>query len=352
MLQGLRSSLRLSLNYRRGADGAAKAPPRCAPVAARGVAVLGGDTSYLRRVVALSDGAHVVAAGDLNQLLVFAANGDRLAELPHPAGHRAHYDDFVRGLADLGGGIFVSANVCSGGGSVLRTWCAPDCAPVATVAVPRERVFALRSVGDGVFAAAVGGDLVFYEHRRGADVRPLPRLRASWIHTEVVYDLDACGDRVVTASNDHTAVVWDWRACAPVVVLRTGQPVLCCAMNESTVVLGSRVTVRVYDSGMKFGCVHFIDYAHDNSVTSCGLWGGNIVTVSLDGTIVVTDRASGVTVSRLALKLPGYDFDMFHAADCDDETTKQGELSPRIVVVGLGDGVMFQSPRALLKGSG
>lgn len=346
MLEGLRSSLRLSFNHRRSSDTVVTTPLRRRPVAVHRVAVLDGDTSYLRRVVALSDGAHLVAGGDLNQLFVFAANGDRLCELPHPPGRVGHYDDFVRGLADLGDGAFATANVCSTGGTVLRTWRGAEGVPVNTILIPRERVYALCRVNEGLFVAAVGGDLVFYEHRFGAHLWAVPRMLASKIHSEAVYDLDAHGMRVVTASNDGTAVVWNWETCALVKVLRTGNPVLCCAMSHDTVVLGSKYTIRVYDAS-SFGCLHYIDNAHDNSVLCCLLWGGYIVTSSLDSTIVVTDRASGRLVSRLALRLPTYDIDMIAGGSSNIEIL-EGDQWPHIVAVGLGDGFLFRSPVPLL----
>lgn len=343
MLRGMRSSLRQSFNKppQTSVDASRAVSPQHSPTEALEIPVLSGDTSYLRRVIALSDGAHIVAGGDMNQLHVYSSCGDRLCELPHPPGHRGHYEDFVRGLVDLGGGLFLTSNICNADGSILRTWRAPATEAIGSILVADERIYSACCVDESTFAVGLSGDLVFYSHRNGTAMEQLPRLRASLIHSKTIYDIASHDSRIVTASNDRTAVVWDWKACSPIIVLHAEHPVICCAMDEKSVVLGTRTTLRVYDARMKYGCTNFIDHAHDKSVMGCMLLGSFILSMSLDGTVVASDRDTGLTTTRVGLRLPGYDFDVLRAPDGEGE---MGKNPPRIVVVGLGEGVIFQTP--------
>jgi WD40 repeat protein len=333
-------------------DSTADSRPQTASVGALDVTSLSGDTSYLRRVVALSDGAHVLAGGDNNQLFLYSAAGERVYKLPHPPGHRGHYDDFVRGLADLGNGLFVTSNICCGRGSLLRIWrlSAQAIPEVICTELVADRVYALCRVDESTFVAGVAGTLVFYSHDNGAAVRQLPRLRASWIHSDVIYEIAAHGTRVVTASNDRTAMVWNWEACAPVTVLRTGHAVICTAMDATTVVLGSRSAIYVYDATTSaFGRKWFLANAHDNSVMGCRLFGRYVLSVSLDGTALVTDATTGVFVSRSALKLPIYGVDAIPAPPVAGGGSWT-ETPPQLVCVGLGDALIFTNPLLGLRG--
>lgn len=208
--------------------------------------VLRGHSRCVRRIAALPKSNALATASDDGGVRIYALNSDG-----RPLHALRCHDHRAQGLAELCTDVLLSV----GQDGMIKTWNVRTGEQLGEASLESDRrgcTLARALDGRSFVVGTNRGDLIFYDHDRGLNVREIARRRRAHADRINDIDVDSVANEMLTASNDGKAHVWSMTPWRPIGTLHHRDRVFCAHIGRAFILTGGTNEIFLFRRGGEF----------------------------------------------------------------------------------------------------